>query len=103
MEIIDYIRNPDQDVKHRLTMAGVALVAAVGLSAMAPQPSDAVVYRICVFAFVLLLIVFRALTMGIWMGQSVDSTDTAPIHSRNNVSHSLSIKPREYDYLSMHQ
>ena len=95
--MIDYIRNLDQDVKHRLTMAGVALVAAIGLSAMAPQPSEAIGYRICVFAFVLLLIMFRALTMGIWMGNPVGSVYARPENTRNIVSHSLSIKPREYD------
>ena len=99
VKIIAYIRNPDEDLKHRLALAGIALFVAVALSAMAPQPSEANGYRIMVFAIVMLLVVVRALTMGIWIGQSVDGGYPTTDGNTSYVSHSLSIRPREFNSL----
>ncbi|MDP6512866.1 MAG: hypothetical protein QF878_06745 [SAR202 cluster bacterium] len=84
-------------MKHRLSMAGIVLFVAVALSAMAPQPSEANGYRIMVFTIVMLLVVARALTMGIWIGQSVDGGYTTTDNNTSYVSHSLSIRPREFN------
>ncbi|HIA16318.1 MAG TPA: hypothetical protein EYN72_05970 [Dehalococcoidia bacterium] len=97
MKIIAYIRNPDEDLKRRLSIAVFALAAAIVLSVMAPQPSEANVYRIIVLAIVVLLFIARALTFGMCLGQPDDCGYSEAGSSAKFVSHSLSIKPREHN------
>ena len=97
MKIIAYIRNPDEDLKRRLSVALFAVAAAIGLSVMAPQASKENVCRIIVLAIVMLLFFARALTFRMCLGQSDDCVYSDPGSSAKIVSHGLSIKPREYN------
>ena len=97
MKIIAYIRNPNEDLKGRLSIAVFAVAAAIGLSVMAPQPSEANVYRIIVLAIVMLLFTARALTFGMCLGQPDDCGYSDAGSSAKFVSQSLSIKPREHN------
>ena len=97
MKIIAYIRNPNEDLKGRLSIAVFAVAAAIGLSVMAPQPSEANVYRIIVLAIVMLLFIARALTFGMCLGQPDDCGYSDAGSSAKFVSQSMSIKPREHN------
>lgn len=97
MKIIAYIRNPNEDLKGRLSIAVFVVAAAIGLSVMAPQPSEANVYRIIVLAIVMLLFIARALTFGMCLGQPDDCGYSDAGSSAKFVSQSLSIKPREHN------
>ena len=97
MKIIAYIRNPDEDLKRRLSIAVFAVAAAIVLSVMAPQASEANVYRIIVLAIVMLLFTARALTFGMCLGQPDDCGYSDAGSSAKFVSQSLSIKPREHN------
>ena len=74
-----------------------AVAAGIGLSVVAPQPSEANVYRIIVLATVVLLFIARALTFGMCLGQPDDCGYSDAGSSAKIVYHSLSIKPREYN------
>ena len=97
MKIIAYLRNPNEDLKGRLSIAVFVVAAAIGLSVMAPQPSEANVYRIIVLAIVMLLFIARALTFGMCLGQPDDCGYSDAGSSAKFVSQSLSIKPREHN------